>query len=69
MSGVEPLNRKVSGVMHVIGMNTQEGRGRFAREFGDEEFYCLPYIRNTSSSLAIWVKKFASDDRPSYHLK
>jgi hypothetical protein len=31
--------------MHVIGMETEEGRGRFAKEYGDEEFYALPYIK------------------------
>lgn len=31
--------------VHIIGMTTEEGRGRFAKQFTDEEFYRLPYIR------------------------
>lgn len=31
--------------MYVVGMNTEDGQGRFARDYTDEGFYGLPYIR------------------------
>lgn len=31
--------------VHMIGMTTGEGRGRFAKQYTDAEFYRLPFIR------------------------